>query len=126
MVGLMALLGGVGHLRSTGVAATEALGGRHAASGMQHEGIARQPGQLTLRNRDTLDVRVEVRVGPESSCDLLVAGPTRLLAPGSRWLVASAHPVCWRRAVDLTLPITAWMPWQRQVVSPGQQLEVTP
>ena len=83
-------------------------------------------GQLTLRNTTRGDMRVEVRTGPGPSCEALNPGPVLVLPPGKRWLIAARHPVCWRRALTLALPVTAWTPWQRQNLTAGQRAQATP
>ena len=83
-------------------------------------------GQLTLRNTTSADVRVEVRSGPGALCDQLPAGAVRILAPGKRWVIAGRHAACWRRALAPELPVAAWTPWQRQILSSGLRAEATP
>ena len=76
-------------------------------------------GILALRNNDWGSVRVELRLGASSQCDLYPPTAVRTLKRGWAWAVVTDQMVCWRREASPGAA-SAWTAWQtRRVPSAG-------
>lgn len=94
------------------------------------------PGALDLHNSSarTLhlqvsswnQIRVEVRVGPNTTCDSLGSLGVQVLQRGQEWEVQFDDPViCWRRDQTPGDPASKWTAWNQLRLADGENRVVT-
>lgn len=72
------------------------------------------PRTLRLQNNTWAQVRVEVRVGPDRTCDALGTLSVQVLQQGQEWAVQFDDPVvCWRRDQTPGDVASSWTAWNR-------------
>lgn len=83
-----------------------------------------QPASLRLLNTSADTLRVEIRVGPSATCDEARVTDSRTLPPGRSWLIATAHPICWRQTVKEAATVAMTTAWQRRLLTPSERADV--
>jgi hypothetical protein len=93
-----------------------------------HAGAQAQgQGRLILRNITWESVRVDVRIGKDTNCEMNASAGERVLRRGRVWAISSSLPICWRRELAPGGRATrAWTPWTRRIVPPGRSEKTTP
>jgi len=84
-------------------------------------------GIVALHNNAWDNVRVEVRLGPSTQCDLYDSPAVRTLKRGGAWAVVAdqAQVVCWRREASPGAAPIVWTAWQTRVVPSAGVDDVT-
>jgi hypothetical protein len=72
----------------------------------------RLSGVLALRNTTWDSVRVELRLGPSTQCDVYPSLAVRTLKRGETWAVVVDQVVCWRREASPGAAPLVWGAWQ--------------
>ena len=86
----------------------------------------REPGTLVIRNVMFDSVRIEIRIGPSSDCEMNPQVGVRKLRKGRAWAVKSDAGVCWRREQSPGSSATnSWTAWTRRVVPERAEVKVT-
>ncbi|MGH9895320.1 MAG: hypothetical protein ACREA0_25725, partial [bacterium] len=96
----------------------------HAPGSLKpHDNSART---LHLRDSTWNQVRVEVRVGPDRTCDALGSLGVQVLQQGQEWEVQFDEPViCWRRDETPGDPASRWTAWDQLRLADGEIRVVT-
>ena len=83
----------------------------HAPDAIEvHSRLART---FHLQNSSWNQIRVEVRVGPNTTCDAFESLGVQVLKQGQEWEVHFDDPViCWRRDQTPGDPTSKWTTWQ--------------
>lgn len=81
---------------------------------------------LNLQDSTWARVRVEVRVGPGTSCDALGSLGVQVLQVGQEWTVNFDDAViCWRREQSPGTAASTWAPWNQLQLADGEVRAVT-
>jgi hypothetical protein len=81
---------------------------------------------LHLQDSSWSQVRVEVRVGPNATCEALGTLGVQVLEKGQEWAVQFDDPViCWRRDQTPGVAASGWAPWNRVQLAAGESRMVT-
>jgi hypothetical protein len=104
--------------------------GRARAGLPSHTGIPalsnRTSSTLRLQDSSWSQVRVEVRVGSNTSCDALGSLGVHVLQHGQEWAVQFDDSViCWRREQSPGTAASPWAAWNRVQLADGENRAVT-
>jgi hypothetical protein len=76
---------------------------------------------LHLQDSTWKQIRVEVRVGPNTTCDAFVSLGVQVLQQGQEWEVQFDDPViCWRHDQTPGDPMSKWAAWHLEKLADGE------
>jgi hypothetical protein len=91
------------------------------------QGQGKKQGQLVLRNVAWESVRIDVRIGKASNCEMNSPVGEKALRKGRVWAISSDLPICWRRELAPNGRASGgWTPWTRRIITPGKVEKATP
>jgi hypothetical protein len=101
------------------------LGSARAAARSQPPLVLERPNSSTrtLRLQDSswTQIQVEVRAGPNTTCDALGSLGVHVLQQGQEWAVQFDDPViCWRRTQSLGTAASSWAAWNQLKLVDGE------
>jgi len=95
------------------------------AATLTSTGVSSQSGIVALRNANWDVVKVEVRLGASSDCDLYPSVAIRTLKRGESWAIVAAGVVCWRREALPGAQQLVWTTWHASALPAMGVVDVT-